>query len=67
VLQEGGRLPCTIRLRWFPAQQQFLGLSFLKKKSQVLRGAGTASARQQMCSGIAFLDFCACNFFADLS
>lgn len=67
VPQEGGRLPCTIQLRGFPAQEQFLGLSLSKKKSQVLGDAGTASPRQQLRSGIAFLDFCACNSLAALS
>lgn len=40
---------------------------FQRKKSQVLRDAGTASARQQLRSGIAFLDFCACNCLTALS
>lgn len=33
--------------------------SFLRKKSKVLRDTGTASTRQQLQSGITFLDFCA--------
>lgn len=33
ALQEGGRLPTTSQPWWFLAQEQFPGLSFLKKKS----------------------------------
>lgn len=42
-----------------PDSSQHSSSSFLRKKSQMFRDAGTARARQQLQSGITFLDFCA--------
>lgn len=61
-------LPCIIQPWQFNSSvQQFSSSSFLRKKSQMFRDAGTARTRQQLQSGIAFLDLCDWHSFSALS
>lgn len=50
-----------------PDSSQHSSSSFVRKKSQMFRDAGTARTRQQLQSGITFLDFCAWHSLLALS
>lgn len=67
MLQQGGRPLCTIQLWWFPAQEQFLGVSFLKKKGQCLGMLALPAPGGSCALASDFFDFCACNSLAALS